>query len=719
MGLFRPRQPFLQLNAWQNQAVNALHYNTSQQGSVIPLVYGTVRVPVNLVDFADYKGPKGGKGKTGSLPVSGTQSRTAKGGSSKSGKKANPNYSVDVMFALCQGPVTGIGQVYSSAGMGSFGALPLNFYNGADGQAADSVFVGQGSYVGYSGTCMVSATPMNLGPSPVIPNLAAEIIGILAGTNAGDYTNDTNPANLVTDFLTNTRYGAGFPPECLSNLTTHTGSSFAEYCQAVPLLFSTYLDGHQKALDWLDGLCHLCNTAMFFSGKLLKFIPYGDTDLNNNGTTWTAHMTPVYNLTDNDFLPWNPWQAGQTAEPGQEDPIMLTRTNSADADNWLSIEYSDRDNFYNSTTLTVNDQGLTDTYGLRIGDSIQGRAFCSVDSAKASSQLIMQRKAYVRNVPIKFKLGWQFALLEPMDIVSLTGRFGDLYLNQQPVRILSIEEDERGELTVEAEEIQTGLSVPPLVEIYIELDGADGYGQLGPFSFTTPGLTTTQPDDIIMIHVTMLQDAIVPHTFIDDIPRVDSITNSAGLTINPRSGPFAFNNVPCGLGPPCCGAVRTYWAHAPVPLTGATFTLTFNPSGIAVGLVGIAAFKNVNVNVPFDPSSSLPATYNNITATGQWPFVQGVSTNIQNAGVIGMSSCWSALGGGVENINVLNHSSNQQGIQVFDGIFTTACQSWKVEKHRRLAGSQVDFHCGGGRCGFAEPNYWFAIVDALNPRFVY
>jgi hypothetical protein len=101
--LFRPRPSFLQLNAWQNSAINALHYNTSQQGSVIPLAYGTVRIPVNLVDFQDYKGPKGGKGKTGSLPVSGTQSRSGKGGSSKSGKKSNPNYSVDAIFAVCQG----------------------------------------------------------------------------------------------------------------------------------------------------------------------------------------------------------------------------------------------------------------------------------------------------------------------------------------------------------------------------------------------------------------------------------------------------------------------------------------------------------------------------------------------------------------------------------------------------------------------------------------
>src|SRR5262245_23635506 len=117
-GLFRTRQPFLQLNAWSNSALNGLHYNTSVQGAVIPLVYGTTRVGTNLIDFGNYRGPKGSKGKTGSLPVGGTNSRTGKGGSSKSGKKSTPDYTVDVAFAIAQGPIDNIGNVYTSAGVG-------------------------------------------------------------------------------------------------------------------------------------------------------------------------------------------------------------------------------------------------------------------------------------------------------------------------------------------------------------------------------------------------------------------------------------------------------------------------------------------------------------------------------------------------------------------------------------------------------------------------
>jgi len=64
--------------------------------------------------------------------------------------------------------------------------------------------------------------------------------------------------------------------------------------------------------------------------------------------------------------------------------------------------------------------------------------------------LLLQRKAYIRNT-CKFKLGWRYALLEPMDIVLLTD--ATLGLAGKAVRITAIEEDDNGELTITADEI--------------------------------------------------------------------------------------------------------------------------------------------------------------------------------------------------------------------------------------------------------------------------
>ena len=460
--LFRPRQSFLQSNAWQNQALNALHYNTSQQGSVVPLVYGTTRVQVNLIDLLNYMGPVGKKGKTGSLPTTGT-SLTGKGGGSskgKGGKKNVPDFSVDVMFGICQGPVQGPPlTIYSSSGVESWGGAGLNFYSGADGQAGDSVFSGLGHTVNYSGTEVISGTPMDLGHSPVIPNLSFEQPGMLVGTQTGGYGADANPGLIITDFLTNARYGAEFPPANLDTLTG--GNTYGEYCQAAQLLVSVEIDGHQKALEWVDALVKLTNSAMFFSGKLLKVVPYGDLALSSNGASWTPNLTPVYSLTDDDFIPWHAHQDESGPRPGEEDPILVTRKNPADSFNWYLIEYTDRSNFYNTTTLAVSDQGAIDQYSLRIADTIQGRAFCNQVSAQISAQLSLQRSQYIKNTPYRFKVGWRYVLVEPMDILLLTGRFGDQYLIEQPVRVTSIEEDENGDLTFEAEEIQVGTSPPP------------------------------------------------------------------------------------------------------------------------------------------------------------------------------------------------------------------------------------------------------------------
>src|SRR5437764_490069 len=66
--------------------------------------------------------------------------------------------------------------------------------------------------VGYSGTAYVTGTPLALGASPALPNLSFEITGLQQGTAGPDFPDDARPDAIVTDLLTNPRYGAGFPP---------------------------------------------------------------------------------------------------------------------------------------------------------------------------------------------------------------------------------------------------------------------------------------------------------------------------------------------------------------------------------------------------------------------------------------------------------------------------------------------------------------------------
>lgn len=470
-GLFRTNQPFLESSAWQTPRLNALRYQTSQAGTVIQIVYGRTRVQFNLLDLANFFGPGGGKKgkKSGPLPITGTSNSVGKGGGKdgggKKGGKKTADFSVDVSMGLCQGPVS-IGSqnlVWAGTSIAFFGGLGMNFYSGADGQTGDPTFAGLGHPDGYSGTAYVTDTPMDLGSSPVLPNLSFEITGFLTGTATGSgFPNDANPGHVVADFLTNVRYGAGFPAALLD---PNLNATYSDYCQAAGLLVSVTLDGQQSAAEWISGLSKLTNTAIVWSGKLLKFLPYGDVALSANDANWSPDLTWQYDLNDDDFLRWHSGDPGGEPLTNEDDPILLTRSNPADAINWVKIEYSERANSYNTTIIAEFDQGSIDAYGLRTGDNLSGKAFCNQTSAQAACRLALQRILYVRN-SYKFKLGWKYALLEPMDIVLLTGRSGDRYLIGQPVRITSIEEDETGDLTIEAEEIQVGTHptapVPPV-----------------------------------------------------------------------------------------------------------------------------------------------------------------------------------------------------------------------------------------------------------------
>lgn len=464
--ILRPHQDFLQNNAWLSQSQNSLRYQTSQLGSVVPMIIGTVRQPVNIVNLANYMGPSGGtKGKgVGPLPLGGTNTVAGKGGGKGGGKKGvggkkNQDYSVDVDYVLCLGQVNSLGQVFANASVAYFSSLPLNFYSGTDGQAPDPLFAGT---VGYSGTCHI-AGKLDLGMSPVLPNLSVEVISALAGTAGPDFPEDANPGSAISYFLTDPRDGAGWPPALLDNLlpggtSANGGATWGDYCQAAQLVISVSLDGQQKAADWLDGIAKLTNSAIVWSGKLLRIIPYGDLALSANGANWAPNLTPAYGLTDDDFLSWHDRDGGEPPL-GADDPVLVTRTNLSDAHNLYTAQYPDRSNYYNNTIVEVFDQGSIDAFGERPGDSIPAKPFASAAPAQISAQLILQRSQYVRNAPHKFKIGWRYVRLEPMDIVLIT----DLVcgLDAQAVRVLSVEEDEEGGLTIEAEEITTGASLPP------------------------------------------------------------------------------------------------------------------------------------------------------------------------------------------------------------------------------------------------------------------
>jgi hypothetical protein len=446
--------PFV--NSFYNPTVGSLRYNTAQKGSPLPIVIGTQRVPVNLLEFYGYNG-------AGSKVNSGKGGIIGKSGGAN--KKANTTFSVFVAFGICVGPVGfwgasygggGNNRIWANAGV-SFngpGGVGLNYNQGYDGQALDGAFTAQNPnqpFINYSGTAYMAGAPMFLGNSPALPNISFEVTGFYAGTAGPNYPDDARPDHALTGILTDPRWGAGFP---LSALDPASVADWGNFCQAANIAISMLIDRSQTAASLIEELCTLTTSAAVFTSGLLKIIPYQTTGpWASDFVTWTPNTTIQYSLDDDDFLDWG----------GQSDPVIATRNDRTQATNWISCEYLDRGDNYNANINFAFDQGAIDSFGLRTAAVSDAHSVCNPFTAYWVPWFQLQRKQLV-DTTYKFKLGWRYALLDPMDLVELTDPGAGLY--GVPVRITSIEEDDDFNLTITAENAP-GLpsSSPPAVVV--------------------------------------------------------------------------------------------------------------------------------------------------------------------------------------------------------------------------------------------------------------
>jgi hypothetical protein len=263
-------------NAKQQRAVGSLQFQTSQAGGVIPLTYGTTKVSPNLLDYDHFTATpstqSGGKGKGGGGGKGGGQQYT---------------YSASFIMGVCQGPIVGFGMAWWDKNIGTVSGLQsISSINlGADGQAIDPYWASAhpAKAISYSGTANILFANYQLGNTATLPNFNLEVIGIGAGVSGASPNGyDANPAYIVSDFLTNPRYGANFPATNLDPaMTSGAASSYASYCAALGLFLSPLLDQQQEAQQSLADITKVTNSAIVWSGALLKIIPYGDQSVTN------------------------------------------------------------------------------------------------------------------------------------------------------------------------------------------------------------------------------------------------------------------------------------------------------------------------------------------------------------------------------------------------------------------------------------------------------
>lgn len=437
---------FFSSNSQARPVAASLRVSTSAQGMVIPIVWGRARLSGNLMYIQDFKATAQEGEKTG------------KGGSGKSGGTGGFIYSATVLFGMCMGevkapPLKQWVEKNKYTGSGIQGYLR----RGTNVQNAFS-FIDADYALPYRRVAYWGMQDMIMGTSPNMPAISLEVETEDAYTTQGDAL----VSQVIADMLTNEFYGAGFPITKLGNLAI-----LDNYTRAAGIFISPVLDTAQETALHFSDIMAATNCAAFWSQGLLKFGTYADQPVTGDGITFTPDMTPLYDLTDDDYI--TSTDAGSTGggggsvffgDPG-EDPVVIIRTPQADAYNSVKLEYENRNHEYNTAIAVAKDQASIETYGLREKETIMAHFIRQKTIAQKVAQTILQRGQLVRNT-YTFKLGWKYCLLEPMDLVTLTD--SGLGLDRQLVRILEITEDDAGTLTFTAEQVNIGAATAPLYD---------------------------------------------------------------------------------------------------------------------------------------------------------------------------------------------------------------------------------------------------------------
>lgn len=407
--------------------ISAVRIQQSTQGVPLPLITGRTRAPGNLIWYGGFR----------AIPHTTSTSSGGKGGGEVTQTNTTYTYEAAIMMALGEGPL-GVRAAWRGKKQLTLAEMGLSVQAGNNGQAEWSYLTTNypNDARGYSQIAYVYSAAYQLSNNAEVENHSFEIDGPLQFSGS---IPDSAPSAFLNYFLTNSQCGVGFPAAKIGSLTT-----YLQYCAANGIFISPALTEQQPAHTTISLLMKITNSALVWSEGLLKVVPFGDESATANGYTYTPNTTPIYDLTDDDFI-----------VRGTEDPVIIDRSSTADAYNHVQIECLNRNNQYNVEMVHARDLRDIEINGLRSMPPIKCWWIVLPDVAQKAAQLIVNRNLYIRNI-YKFFLGWKYARLEPMDLVTLTDV--GLDLDKAPVRIISIEEDEDGKLAIVAEEFPLGIA---------------------------------------------------------------------------------------------------------------------------------------------------------------------------------------------------------------------------------------------------------------------
>ena len=237
---------------------------------------------------------------------------------------------------------------------------------------------------------------------------------------------DENPALIIKDLLTNTRYGAGLDESTYIDSTSF--DSVEDYCNDNDLLFSFVIDSQKPILDWIDFI------NSHFQGYL--FMSEGKIHLGVFKSESSAFTLNQDNLVV---------EEGEDAAP----PVSIKKRTYSETFNRVEISWKNRAKNYDTSIAIAQDEVDQRVNGKTRKRTIQLIGITNAALAQATAYKILFDSMYRFSI-YNFTLSYKNMLLEVGDVGTLSD--GHL-ITSQLIRLTSIEEDKDGRgLAIEAVE---------------------------------------------------------------------------------------------------------------------------------------------------------------------------------------------------------------------------------------------------------------------------
>lgn len=398
--------------------IEGLQSTVCDFGTPVPLLYGTCKVSPNLICYQDFTTKE--------------KRVTQKSGKHSKSTTITYLYYVYAELALGEGVVGAITKAWvGSNAYGSLSALNSNANNTGAGLALNTGSnEGPTTYMatnhpdiatGYGKLAYVYGKIFLGEDTASMPSYSFEVKSTLLADG-----NDANPADVISDILT--RIGLG------SYIDGESWKNYRLYCLEADLLISTPEDAfnsQKKAQEIIATVLELTNTYMFWSVDRFKFVPRDD--IARGG--WQPDKTIIYDLDADELL-----------EQSNGAPVVFKRKDSSEIYNYVTVNFTNRANDYESESVSYQDVASIKAYGIR-SKTYDGKWYHTKERALKYAQ-IKTRLAQTECNQYTLKLPWKYCRLEPGDLVRITDKA--IGISGQVAMVSEVTEAKDGLITVTA-----------------------------------------------------------------------------------------------------------------------------------------------------------------------------------------------------------------------------------------------------------------------------